>query len=114
MLAEAPVGNGAPLPRFSGGVGRRSGGSTYFERGRGGRTDPGAAAAAAAAAWVWLCAWWHSLAPACVGSLGVAGSQSPVSQSGLISQMQRIHSLDEGKEREEGGMGERKRERGSE
>lgn len=81
--------------------------STYFERRRGGGADPGQAAAAAAA-WVWLCAWWDSLAPACFGSLGGAGSQSPVSQSGLISQMQGIHSLckarrDRKREREGGG-----------
>lgn len=94
---------------------RESHRSTYFERRRGGGTDPGQAAAAAAA-WVWLCAWWDSLAPACFGSLDGAGSQSPVSQSGLISQMQGIHSLcearrDRKREREEK---ERERERGTE
>lgn len=83
--------------------------STYFERRRGGGADPGWAAAAAAAAWVWLCAWWDSLAPACFGSLGGAGSQSPVSQSGLISQMQGIHSLWETKKN--GNKGEREGER---
>lgn len=54
------------------------------------------------------------MAPACFGSLGGAGSQSPVSQSGLISQMQGIHSLcnarrDGKREREQGGR-EKKRE----
>lgn len=95
--------------------------STYFERRRGGGTDPGQAAAAAAA-WVWLCAWWDSLAPACFGSLGGAGSQSPVSQSGLISQMQGIHSLckarrgmGRGRGSKEGGKKrEKERERGTE
>lgn len=37
-----------------------------------------------------------------------------MSQSGPISQMQSIHSLDEGKEREEGGRKEGEREGGSE
>lgn len=91
---------------------------TYFERRRGGGADPGRAAAAAAAAWVWLCAWWDSLAPACFGSLGGAGSQSPVSQSGLISQMQGIHSLREARkeerEREGGGVEGGQKRRGSE
>lgn len=88
---------------------------TYFERRRGGGADPGGAAAAAAAAWVWLCAWWDSLAPACFGSLGGTGSQGPVSQFGLISQMQGIHSLckerRDGKteEEEEGRRGEIKK-----
>lgn len=96
-----------------------SGRCTYFERRRGGGADPGRAAAAAAA-WVWLCAWWDSLAPACFGSLGGTGSQSPVSQSGLISQMQGIHSLcearrerkreKEGGDEEGGKKGQRKRE----
>lgn len=89
--------------------------STYFERRRGGGADPGQAAAAAAAR-VWLCAWWDSLAPACFGSLGGTGSQSPVSQSGLISQMQGIHSLckarrDRKREKEGGREGRKKRER---
>lgn len=76
---------------------------TYFECRRGGGTDPGQAATAAAV-WVWLCAWWDSLAPACFGSLGGTGSQGPVSQSGLISQMQGIHSLY--REKKEEGEGE--------
>lgn len=83
-----------------------SGRCTYFERRRGGGADPGRAAAAAAA-WVWLCAWWDSLAPACFGSLGGTGSQSPVSQSGLISQMQGIHSLCEARREKEEGEGRR-------
>lgn len=61
------------------------------------------------------------MAPACFGSLGGTGSQSPVSQSGLISQMQGIHSLcearrerkreKEGGDEEEGGE-RREKERG--
>ncbi|TNN78319.1 hypothetical protein EYF80_011559 [Liparis tanakae] len=43
------------------------------------------------------------------GSLGGAGSQSPVSQSGLISQMQGIHSLCKGKEGWGEGEGEKKK-----
>lgn len=60
------------------------------------------------------------MAPACFGSLGGTGSQSPVSQSGLISQMQGSHSLcearrerkreKEGGDEEGGKKGERKRE----
>lgn len=88
--------------------------STYFERRRGGGADPGWAAAAAAAAWVWLCAWWDSLAPACFGSLGGAGSQSPVSQSGLISQMQGIHSLWETTKKKKWDGKKRESERGRE
>ena len=92
--------------------GRESRGFTYFERRWGAGADPGPAAVAAAA-WVWLCAWWDSLAPACFGSLSGAGSQSPVSQSGLISQMQGIHSLSKARrdgEREEGREKERETE----
>ncbi len=56
------------------------------------------------------------MAPACFGSLGGAGSQSPVSQSGLISQMQGIHSLckarrDRKREREGVRREEKERER---
>lgn len=79
---------------------RRS--DTYFRRWRGGGEDPGRAAR------VWLCASWDSLAPACFGSLSGAGSQSSVSQSGLTSQMQDIHSLRG--ERGSGGEREERRE----
>lgn len=118
MLSEKatkPIPPLSPRPQPSRTWGPREGQrTTYFERRRGGGTDPGQAAAAAAT-WVWLCAWWDSLAPACFGSLGGAGSQSPVSQSGLISQMQGIHSLckarRDGRGSKEGGKRGRERER---
>lgn len=50
------------------------------------------------------------MAPACFGSLGGTGSQGPVSQFGLISQMQGIHSLC--KERRDGKMEEEEGRRG--